>query len=320
MSIEWVDTVVEDRREATDRIVILDLVSPDGVDLPGFEAGAHVDVLVDGRSGLIRQYSLCGRPQDRSRYRLAVLVDSTSRGGSLGMRALTKGDVVRVSLPRNRFAISAGAKNHVLLAGGIGITPLLAMSYALDAAGANYELHYCARSRSEAAFFDELEGDPRVTFHFDDGPDSQRLSLATNVGLPRNDTVLYVCGPVGFMDFVVASARSAGWQSSSIHMERFAPTEATVASDDNESFMVRLARSGTELYVSPQESVLDALLDNGFDAAYSCQQGICGECIVTVLAGEPDHRDDVLTDDERARGQFTTCTSRSRSNILELDI
>ncbi|ALU73461.1 vanillate O-demethylase oxidoreductase (plasmid) [Rhodococcus erythropolis R138] len=320
MNNTWLDTVVEDRRDETDRIVVLELLSADGSDLPEFAAGAHVDVLVNERLGLVRQYSLCGPPHDRSRYRLAVLIESASRGGSAGMHALSKGDLVRVSKPRNKFGIDDEARRHVLLAGGIGITPLLAMSHTLDSIGAEYEMHYCARSRSDAAFVEDLEDDPRVTLHFDNGPDDQRLSLSTDVGSPRSDTALYVCGPGGFMDFVVSSALNAGWDASSIHMERFAPTEANAASKDDESFIVRLARSGREFEVPPQDTVLDVLLHNEVDAPYSCQQGICGECVVAVLAGEPDHRDDVLTDREHEQGQFATCTSRSHSTILELDL
>ncbi|MBY6708648.1 oxidoreductase [Rhodococcus sp. BP-241] len=318
MTDQWLDTVVESRRMATDRIEVLDLVRTDGAELPEFEAGAHVDVLVDAELNLVRQYSLCGPTHDRSRYRLGILLEPASRGGSVRMHALTKGDLVRISSPRNRFGIAGDARRHVLVAGGVGITPLLAMSYALRSVDADWELHYCARSRDDAAFADELDGDPRVTFHFDDGPPDRRLAVTTDVGLPRSDTALYVCGPGGFMDFVITSAADIGWDPSSIHMERFAPSEAAAAAGD--AFVVRLARSGGEFVVPATESVLDVLTDNGIDAPYSCQQGICGECIVTVLAGEPDHRDDVLTDRERALGQFATCTSRSHSTILELDL
>jgi vanillate O-demethylase ferredoxin subunit len=320
MTNDWLDTVVESRRDATERIVLLDLVRTDGAELPAFDAGAHVDVLVDSRSGVVRQYSLCGPPTDRSRYRLGILLQLDSSGGSQGMHELRKGDSVRISKPRNRFRVSPDARRHVLVAGGIGITPLLAMSYELDAAGAPYEMHYCARTRADAAFADELDGDPRIVFHFDDGPEDQRFTVATDVGRPESDTAVYVCGPAGFMDFVITSAANAGWESSSIHLERFTPSEAAAASDVGEDFTVRLARSGTEFRVPASQSVLEVLLDNGIDAPHSCQQGICGECIVTVLAGEPAHRDDVLTERERERGQFATCTSRSHSNILELDL
>jgi vanillate monooxygenase ferredoxin subunit len=320
MNNEWLDTIVVARHDATSRIVVLDLVSPGGVELPEFAAGAHVDVLVDGAAGLVRQYSLCGPPHDRARYRLAVLAEAASRGGSLGMHRLREGDRLRISRPRNRFGVSDQARRHLLVAGGIGVTPLLAMAHALEADGAEYELHYCARSRAESAFLDELETNPRVRLHFDDGPDDQRLGIATDLGPPDPETALYVCGPGGFMDFVISSARGAGWPAEAIHKERFAPVEDTAAHTAGASFRVRLAKSGGEYEVKDGESVLDVLLAGGIAAPYSCQQGICGECIVRVLAGEPDHRDDILTDRERADGMFTTCSSRAHSPILELDL
>ncbi|EMF57398.1 MULTISPECIES: PDR/VanB family oxidoreductase [Streptomyces] len=320
MSNEWLDTIVVARRDATARIVVLEVVSPDDVELPEFAAGAHVDVLVDGAAGLVRQYSLCGPPHDLTRYRLAVLAETASRGGSLGMHRLREGDTLRISRPRNRFGVSDEARRHLLVAGGIGVTPLLAMAHALEARGAEYELHYCARSRKESAFLDELEHNPRVRLHFDDGPDDQRLSIATDLGPPDPDTAIYVCGPGGFMDFVISMALEAGWPAEAIHKERFAPVENAAAHTAGRTFRVRLTKTGGEYEVKDGESVLDALLAGGVDAPYSCRQGICGECIVSVLAGEPDHRDDILTDRERADGMFTTCSSRAHSPILELDL
>ncbi|MET9462761.1 iron-sulfur cluster-binding domain-containing protein [Streptomyces canus] len=170
------------------------------------------------------------------------------------------------------------------------------MTYAPEAGGAEYELHYCARSRAESAFLDELEKNPRVRLHFDDDPDGQRLTIAADLGPPDPHTALYVCGPGGFMDFVISSARGAGWPAEAILKERFAPVEDTAAHTAGASFRVRLARSGGEYEVKDGESALDVLLTSGVDAPlYSSRQGICGECIVRVLAGEPDHRDDILT-------------------------
>ncbi|GAQ65524.1 PDR/VanB family oxidoreductase [Streptomyces scabiei] len=320
MNNEWLDTIVVARRDATSRIVVLDLVRTDDGELPEFAAGAHVDVLVDGAAGLVRQYSLCGPPQDRTRYRLAVLAEAASRGGSLGMHRLLEGDRLRISRPRNRFGVSDEARRHLLVAGGIGVTPLLAMAHALEAGGAEYELHYCARSRADSAFVEELENNPRVRLHFDDGPDEQRFSVAGDIGPPDPEAAIYVCGPGGFMDFVISSARGAGWPAEAIHKERFAPVEDTAAHTAGGTFTVRLAKSGDEYQIEDGENVLDVLLAAGVDAPYSCRQGICGECIVRVLAGEPDHRDDILTDRERADGMFTTCSSRAHSPILELDL
>jgi vanillate O-demethylase ferredoxin subunit len=311
---------VDDRRDAAARIVVLDLVSPDDAELPEFAAGAHVDVLVDEAAGLVRQYSLCGPPHDRTRYRLAVLAETASRGGSLAMHRLRKGDQLRISPPRNRFGVSDEARRHLLIAGGIGVTPLLAMAHALDARGADYEFHYCARSRAEAAFLDEVEHHSGVRLHFDDGPDGRRFDPATAIGRPDAGTAIYVCGPAGFMDFVISSALGAGWRAEAIHKERFAPVDDVASHTAGGAFTVRLASSGDAYEIKEGESVLDVLLANDVDAPYSCQQGICGECVVRVLAGEPDHRDDVLTDREHADGMFTTCSSRAHSPILELDL
>ncbi|GAA4721403.1 PDR/VanB family oxidoreductase [Phytohabitans rumicis] len=320
MGTEWLDTIVDARYDATARIVVLDLVSPDEVELPEFAAGAHVDVLVDGAAGLVRQYSLCGPPHERTRYRLAVLAETASRGGSLGMHRLRKGDRLRISLPRNRFGLSHEARRHLLVAGGIGITPLLAMAHALEASGAEYELHYCARSRADSAFLTELEHNPHIRLHFDDGPDEQRFRTATDIGPPDPETAIYVCGPGGFMDFVISAALEAGWRAEAIHKERFTPVQDATPKAAGGTFTVRLAKTGGEYEIKEGESILDVLLANDVDAPYSCQQGICGECIVRVLAGEPDHRDDILTDRERADGMFTPCSSRAHSPILELDL
>ncbi|BBC28791.1 Vanillate O-demethylase oxidoreductase [Streptomyces graminofaciens] len=320
MNNDWLDTIVAARHDATARIAVLDLVSPDDADLPEFAAGAHVDVLVDDAAGLVRQYSLCGPPHDLTHYRLAVLAETASRGGSLGMHRLREGDRLRISRPRNRFGVSDQAHRHLLVAGGIGVTPLLAMAHALQITDCDYELHYCARSRADAAFLDELERDPRVRLHFDDGPDDQRFSIAADLGPPSPDTAVYVCGPGGFMDFVISSAQEAGWPAEAIRKERFAPVQDAEVHTAGGTFTVRLAKSGGEFEVKEGESVLDVLLAGGVEAPYSCQQGICGECIVRVLAGEPDHRDDILTDRERADGMFTTCSSRALSPTLELDL
>ncbi|MGW5635017.1 PDR/VanB family oxidoreductase [Streptomyces sp. NPDC003832] len=299
---------------------MFELARADGAELWDFEPGAHIDVVV-GADELIRQYSLCGLAGTRKQYRLAVLNEQESRGGSRAMHALAEGDTVRISEPRNRFGLS-GARRHILFAGGIGITPVLAMALALDANGGDYQLHYCARSRSEAAFLTELENNTRVTLHFDDEGDDQRLDLARDAGPPDPNTALYVCGPGGFMDFVLGRATELGWPPEALHKERFAAAPMTLeaGTPGSGAFTVRLASTGAEYEVAEGESILDVLLNNGVDAPYSCQQGICGECIVRVLAGEPDHRDDVLTDAERADGMFTLCSSRALSSHLEVDL
>jgi vanillate O-demethylase ferredoxin subunit len=320
MSASWIDAVVTERTMTTSRVVVLDLEPADGSPFPEYEAGAHIDVLPDQHGpgdALVRQYSLCGEPGDRKRYRIAVLREEQSRGGSVAIHRLAVGHRVRISAPRNHFRL-APVRSHRLFAGGIGITPLLAMARQLDADGGDYTLHYCARSATEMAFADRLSDHPRVTLHLDDRPDTQKLDLRRDLGPPAPDTAVYVCGPGGFIDHVLAGAGALGWPSSALHKERFAATVGEAGPANG--FVVRLASSGAEYHVPPEETILDVLLRNGVDAPSSCQQGICGECVVRVLAGDADHRDDVLTDDERAAGLFTTCSSRALGPSIELDL
>ena len=319
MPASWISGVITSRTMATPRVVVLDLAPADGALFPEHEAGAHIDVLLDQRGAgdaLVRQYSLCGDPGDRKRYRIAVLREQQSRGGSAAVHELRVGDRVRISAPRNNFRLAA-VRRHRLLAGGIGITPLLAMAQQLDIAGGDYALHYCARSASEAAFADQLSDHPRVTLHLDDGPDAEKLDLRRDLG-PRPDTAVYVCGPGPFMDYVLDTADALGWPPGALHKERFTPAAAQPG--PGAGFTVRLASSGAEYLILPDDSILDVLLRNGVDAPSSCQQGICGECAVRVLTGEADHRDDVLSDDERAEGLFTICCSRALGPSIELDL
>ncbi|MCX4641959.1 MULTISPECIES: PDR/VanB family oxidoreductase [unclassified Streptomyces] len=320
MSTTWTEVVVVARHDATPRIAVFDLARTDGEELWGYEPGAHIDVQV-GELQLVRQYSLCGPPGVRKQYRIAVLNDPASRGGSRAMHGLAEGDRLRIAAPRNRFGLTA-ARRHILLAGGIGVTPLLSMAQALDDTGGDYHLHYCARSRGEAAFAADLENHPRVTLHFDDQTVQQRLDMARDVGGPDPETAVYVCGPGGFMDHVLGQAVEWGWPAAALHKERFSASAATAepSASDAGAFTVKLSSTGTEYAVPEDQSVLDVLHANGVDAPYSCGQGICGECIVRVLSGEPDHRDDVLTDDERAQGMYTPCSSRSLSPVLELEL
>jgi vanillate monooxygenase ferredoxin subunit len=322
MSPSWIDAVVTGRTMTTPRVVVLDLEPADGNPFPEHHAGAHIDVLLDQHApdtALVRQYSLCGQPGDRKRYRIAVLREDRSRGGSVAAHGLEVGQRVRISAPRNNFRV-APVRRHRLFAGGIGITPLWAMAQYLDLTGQDYTLHYCARSAADMAFADRLADHPRVSLHLDDQPQAQRLDLRRDLGSPAADTAVYVCGPGGFMDHVLDTARALGWPADALHKERFTPAAAAADPSPGTGFLVRVASTGAEYPVAPEDSILDVLLRNGVDAPSSCQQGICGECVVRVLAGEPDHRDDVLTDDEHAQGLFTPCTSRARGPRIELDL
>ncbi|MFI7118821.1 PDR/VanB family oxidoreductase [Amycolatopsis sp. NPDC049868] len=311
----WTEAVVVSHALATPEIAVIDLAPVAGGEFPAYTAGAHVDVLIG--SAAVRQYSLCG-PPETGRYRLAVLNEPASRGGSRAMHALEVGDRLRISAPRNRFPLVT-ARRHLLFAGGIGITPLLAMVRQLRSEGGDYTLHYCARSRPLAAFAEELADDPRVTFHFDDGEPDRLLDIDRDLGDPRPDTAVYLCGPDGFMEYVLGKAEALGWPAEALHKERFG-NDVGDGGPGPDGFTVRLASTGAEYFVPGDRSVLDVLLEKGVEAPYSCRQGICGSCVRQVLSGEPDHRDDVLTDEERAEGLFTTCSSRSLSPFLELDM
>ena len=203
--------VVAERTLEADGIISLKLVAADGGPLPSFEAGAHIDVHV---GGLIRQYSLCNDPTERHRYRLGVLLEGESRGGSQGMHRLSVGQHVRISLPRNNFHLTGTARHSILAAGGIGITPLIAMAHRLQAIGASFEFHYCTRTRSRAAFLEELlrsKFSAKIHTHHDDGEKEQIFTAERFLSQPASDTHLYVCGPTGFMNYVTNGASALGW-------------------------------------------------------------------------------------------------------------
>lgn len=313
--------VIVQRREVQGgAVVVLDLQSADGRSLPAFEAGAHIDVHL--APDLVRQYSLCGDPAETSRYRLGVLRDPASRGGSLAVfDQLNEGTVITIGAPRNHFPLAPDAQHTVLVGGGIGITPMIAMAYALSAAGKRFELHYCARSAASSAFLEELAAAPfadKVSLHFDDAGESGRLQLAEVLkvaGLAQ--THLYVCGPSGFMDWVIGSGEKLGLPAAQIHREYF---NADVDTHGG-AFEVVAAASGKTVQVQEGQSIVAALKAVGIKVQVSCQEGVCGTCVCTVLEGECDHRDVFLTDEEKAENdQIMTCCSRAKSARLVLDI
>ena len=302
-------------------IASFDLVAANGAALPAFGAGAHIDVHLPG--GLARQYSLCNAPTETGHYRIAVLHGAASRGGARAMhQAVTVGQVLQISPPRNLFGLAAGAQRHLLLAGGIGVTPMLAMAAQLAADGAEFALHYCTRSPDRTAFVGALQRSgfgPQVQHHFDDGDPAQRLDLPALLGTPQAGTHVYVCGPQGFMGAVLATARAAAWPEAQLHTESFgaAPAALTGAC----AFEVQLNRSGRVVPVLAGQTVVVALASAGVDIATSCGQGICGTCLTRVLAGEIDHRDQyLLADEQAAMDQFLPCCSRALSARLVLDL
>lgn len=302
-------------------IALFELVHADGHDLPPFTAGAHIDVHVPG--GPTRQYSLCNDPREAHRYQIAVLHEPNSRGGSRGMHErVQEGQELRIGEPRNHFPLVEGACKSLLLAGGIGLTPLMSMASALAAAGASFELHCCARSRDRVAFADQLQGSAfgsRVHLHFDDGDEAQKLNLDELLAVPSIDVHLYTCGPKGFMDAVLAKAREQGWSEQQLHYEFFAAEPVKNASDGG--FDVQIASTGKVVTVAPDQSIVAALSAEGVTIPVSCEQGVCGTCLTRVLEGEPDHRDMYLTQDEQsANDQILPCCSRAKSARLVLDL
>lgn len=300
------------------QVAVLDLIALDGTDLPSFEAGAHVDVEI--AAGLIRQYSLCGDPKDLTRYRLGVLREAASRGGSQAVHDnLIEGAEVSIGLPRNLFQLHAGQGSTMLIGGGIGITPLLAMAHVLHREGRLFELHYCIRSRDTAAFIDELAeiGFANcVHLHCDDEP-STRLDPARDLPMPSSQVEVHFCGPAGFMSWLETACLAAGHADTQLHKEFFS---VDVDLSGN-SFQVELARSGKTVTVADDQTIVQALSKAGIKVETMCQQGICGTCLCTVLEGTPDHRDEFLSDEEReANTDMLICCSRSKSSRLVLDL
>jgi len=311
--------VVRKAREA-EGITSFELARADGAPLPPFSAGSHIDVQVPG--GLTRQYSLCNDSGEQHRYRIAVLRDPASRGGSVAMHdAVHEGDVIHISEPRNHFPLHH-ARRSLLFAGGIGVTPLLCMAQRLAAIDADFTLHYCTRSPERTAFRDEIAASPfaaRVQFHYDSGPPSQKLNVQKLLAQPDPGTSLYVCGPTGFIGHVVETAKAHGWSGEQIQLEYFGAAPQDTSGDT--AFEVKIASTGKTYPVAANQSVVQALQAQGVDILTSCEQGVCGTCITRVLEGEPDHRDLYFTDEEKARNdQFTPCCSRARGKTLVLDL
>ena len=291
-------------------VVHLAFVHPLRPELPAWTAGAHVDLRLG--EGRVRQYSLCGDPADRSRYEIAVKLEHVGRGGSAWVHAnLPVGAIAHVSAPRNNFPLIEAARRHVFIAGGIGVTPFLAMARALQTSGQEYELHFCARSAAEAPLLDslmELCG-PRLRTWF--SSDGARFA-PTLIGQPDDDTHLYLCGPKRLLDAVCTEAAAMGWPDDHIHAEVFrAEIDETFKP---EPFEVRLASTGAVLHVPADRSILDILRDHGIHMASSCELGVCGSCICGYSEGSVIHRDAVLPVAAR-QNKIAPCVSRARVSV-----
>ena len=303
------------RTTGAEGVVVLDLRDPEGADLPEWQPGAHIDLRLPGE--LTRQYSLCGDPADRSVWRIGVLREPESRGGSLHVHEeLHEGQDVDVRGPRNHFPL-VPAPRYLFIAGGIGITPILPMIAAADAAGAAWELHYGGRSRRSMAFLESLE---RVSGHLTLHPQDEvgLIDLDRLLGTPRQDTLVYCCGPEPLL--LAVEQRCADWPAGSLHLERFAPKDVGEPVLTG-AFQVELSLSGLTLEVPPEKSILQVVEDAGIDVLSSCQEGTCGTCETTVLEGSVDHRDSLLTPDEQAADDtMFICVSRAACPRLVLEL
>jgi vanillate O-demethylase ferredoxin subunit len=286
-----------------------------GPDLPLFAAGSHIDLEV--APALVRQYSLLEDPAETGLYRIAVLRQANSRGGSrLIHEAVFPGSRVRFSAPRNSFPLIEDTDDYVFVAGGVGVTPILSMAHRLHRTGRRFTLHYCCRSQQAMAFARELEEAPfasRVRYHFSD---ASRFDPASD--LPRfGGGRIYCCGPARLNDAVRAAAPSVGWPAERVHFEAFS---AHPGATDRQVRIVA-ARSGIELAVGRDQTLADAIIAAGIDLPLSCEAGVCGTCLTRVIEGIPDHRDSYLTAEERAANDtMTPCCSRSLSDRIVLDI
>lgn len=309
--------VVRGLRLEADAVLAVELAPADGTPSPTWEAGSHIDLVVgDGSS---RQYSLCGTPGAPS-WRVAVLQEDSGRGGSRWVHeVLRPGQRVEVGGPRNHFALE-DASSYVFVAGGVGITPLLPMMASATEAGADWILHYYGRSRSSMAFVEELSryGD-RVKLHPGDGS-ARRPDAAELLADVRPGTFVYACGPRRLLDTLDSAAADGGWDAQ-LRTELFTAPGADPDAPSPDSFDVLLESSGRELHVPADRSLLSVLVDAGIDMVSDCEEGICGSCETRVLAGTIDHRDHVLTPQEREIGDcMMVCVSRAAGPRLTLDL
>ncbi|GLV26976.1 PDR/VanB family oxidoreductase [Sphingobium sp. Cam5-1] len=310
------DLVVLSRRDAAEGVVVLELGSKDGADLPTWEPGAHIDLEL--ANGMIRQYSLCGSPSDRKRWKIGVLREPESRGGSAFIHnVLKEGMAVHVVGPRNHFKLEPSGR-YIFIAGGIGITPIIPMIAAVDAAGADWTLAYGGRSRGSMAFMEELSsrGSAVSVQPFDE---VGHIDLASLLDHPDSTALVYCCGPEPLLSAVEGKCES--WPSGALHLERFSAKPLEQPSFDG-PFEVELAGSGQVYTVTPGESIMEVLEDAGLDVLCSCREGVCGSCETALISGAADHRDSVLSDDEKAQNsRIMICVSRSRTGErLVLDL
>jgi vanillate O-demethylase ferredoxin subunit len=318
---DWFAAQVMKKWREAEGIYAFELRAEESHPLPQFEPGAHVDLRI-GDS--IRQYSLCNDPRERGRYVIAIQRESHGRGGS--REACDRFDVgtqLKLRGPRNLFPLAGDTEYAVLLAGGIGVTPILAMAEHLCSSGVPFELHFFTRSHDRTPFLGRLS-EPKfrnaVNLHVNLNPADAAASLRRLVGSPGHGRHLYACGPGGFIEAALTAAKCAEWPAERVHVERFSSATTARVGEDRD-FVVEIRSTGKMVSVPAGTTVVAALSQAGIYLVTSCSEGFCGTCVTKVLAGVPDHRDTVLEAEERARNDmFTPCCSRALTDLLVLDL
>jgi ferredoxin-NADP reductase len=302
----------------TPRVRKLVLGLADGAPLPAYEAGAHIELHVPGTANagpLHRAYSLVRPSAGAKALEIAVQLEENGSGGSRWVHSLQSGDTLTANPPRNLFPLQGQQQRPLLLAAGIGITPILCMALELERQGLAHEMHYVARSRELAAYAGEVEALAGATCWFDEGDPSRGIPLPTVIGPPIAERHLHVCGPKPFIAAVLDTARQLGWPEEQLHCELF--TGALAAQGDR-AFEVELKDSGLTLSVAADQTILEAMESAGLDPLFDCRRGDCGICVARVLGGDADHRDICLSAREHEAGNFCICVSRARGERLVL--
>lgn len=300
----------------TPRIRKLLLVSPDHSPLPAFSPGAHIEITIAGDRIQHRAYSLVNSGGEDV-YEIAVQLEDESTGGSRWLHSLTEGEHVQVKHPENLFSLDEHARHVTLIAGGIGITPILSMARHLDAQLKPYTLHYAGRSQEAMAYLPEVEQLTHKKLWITQGDRSKRFPASQALANPSAGHHLYICGPNKMVSSVLATARELGWPEDHLHYETFA---GALEKTGDRAFEVFLSGTGIALTVAADKTVLDAMIEAGLDPLFDCRRGDCGVCVAQIQEGEADHRDICLSERERSAGSFCTCVSRATSNRLVLNI
>jgi ferredoxin-NADP reductase len=312
------NVVVKRKWQSADGVIGFELADRDGKHLPTFQPGAHIDLHLP--NGLVRQYSITNGPGDLSSYVIGVKEESASKGGSkVLVETIREGDVLAISEPRNNFPLRRDATRTVLIAGGIGITPILSMARFLDKSSLPYEMHYFARKAENLAFGSELSVlHGQIDKHIGLSRDAIKATIAEALGPHQFANHVYICGPGAMLEMVQETAAALGWPDEAIHFEYFQNDKIIDASS---AFDIELARSAMTLHVPSGKTILEVMREAGLTVPSSCEQGACGTCLTTVMEGEVDHQDVYLNKTEKASNTcMMTCVSRAKSGRLVLDI